>query len=202
MNEKYLHHTVSGNKLLLLTGSGNEYRGVFEMLTENHILFDVMEHWRVTDGDLPRDLSDYQVIILPGIERMSEEAPGTLVRLAGPAIQNPNFAPGDVVNERSDNRFKVPDTWGTIGTMKASMRASLVYGANLSVRTCSTRSSTQISSTTAVHFLTPLLGCSSEGCSSVRSAAPALPLLDNHGMCVYSSCICTDTLALFALVGL
>ena len=39
-----MHHTKSGNRVLLLHDgqSGQEYKGLFEMLTENHILFDVM----------------------------------------------------------------------------------------------------------------------------------------------------------------
>ena len=54
--------------------SGDEYRGLFEFLSENHISFDVMEHWRITDNDLPRPLSDYEVVIMPGIHRMSDQA--------------------------------------------------------------------------------------------------------------------------------
>lgn len=72
-NEKYLHHTLSGNKVLLLTGSGNEYKGIFEMLTENHILFDVMENWCINNKDLPREIESYEVIILPDVSSLSDE---------------------------------------------------------------------------------------------------------------------------------
>lgn len=75
-NEAWLQGTLSAADILLLRDgqSGAEYRGLFEFLSENHIQFDVMEHWRITDKDLPRELSDYQLVILPDIERMSEEA--------------------------------------------------------------------------------------------------------------------------------
>ncbi len=75
-NEAWLHNTGSVADVLLLHDgqSGQEYQGLYEFLSENHILFDVMEHWRITDEDLPRELTDYQLVILPGIERMSEEA--------------------------------------------------------------------------------------------------------------------------------
>jgi len=74
-NEKYLHHTISGNKVLLLhdSQSGNEYNGLFEMLTENHILFDVMEHWCIDAEVVPHAIEGYEVIILPEISRLSDE---------------------------------------------------------------------------------------------------------------------------------
>jgi len=73
-NEKYLHHTHSGNKVLLLHDhqSGNEYMGIFEILTENHILFDVMEHWCMDTEEIPRSIESYQVVILPDVRRLSD----------------------------------------------------------------------------------------------------------------------------------
>lgn len=74
-NEKYLHHTLSGNRVLMLHDrySREEYRGIFEVLTENHILFDVMEHWCLNSDDVPRELDSYEVIVLPEIDRLSDE---------------------------------------------------------------------------------------------------------------------------------
>ncbi len=72
-NEKYLHHTHSGNRVLVLHSGGNEYQGVFEMLTENHMLFDVMEHWCITNTDVPRAIESYDVIILPDVMNLSDE---------------------------------------------------------------------------------------------------------------------------------
>jgi hypothetical protein len=73
-NEKYLHHTHSGNKVLLLHDyhSGSEYNGIFEILTENHILFDVMEHWCMDTEDVPRKLDSYEVVVLPDISGLSD----------------------------------------------------------------------------------------------------------------------------------
>jgi hypothetical protein len=75
-NEAWLHGSHSGADVLLLHDDyrESEYRGIFEFLTENHIQFDVMEHWRITDSDLPRALPDYRLVILPGIERMTPKA--------------------------------------------------------------------------------------------------------------------------------
>jgi len=75
-HEAYLIKIHSEATVLMLHDgqTEEEYRGIFEFLSENHIQFDVMEHWRMTADDLPRPLSEYTMIILPGIERMSEEA--------------------------------------------------------------------------------------------------------------------------------
>ncbi len=75
-NENWFQGTHSAADVLLLHDDfrGDEYKGLFEFLSENHIQFDVMEHWRITDDDLPRELSDYRLLIMPGIERMSQEA--------------------------------------------------------------------------------------------------------------------------------
>jgi hypothetical protein len=73
-HQQYLHHTISGNKVLVLHDyhSDREYKGIFEILTENHILFDVMEHWCMDTDDVPREIESYEVIILPDISRLSD----------------------------------------------------------------------------------------------------------------------------------
>lgn len=74
-HEDLFHHTQSGNKVLMLHDglAGGEYNGIFEILTENHVLFDVMEHWVLGRVDMPRELSSYEVIVLPDIARLSDE---------------------------------------------------------------------------------------------------------------------------------
>lgn len=73
-HEKYLHHTVSGNQVLLLHDglSNSEYQGLYEILTENHILFDVMEHECINTAEVPREIESYEVIIMPDIARLSD----------------------------------------------------------------------------------------------------------------------------------
>jgi hypothetical protein len=73
-NEKHLHHTVSGNKVLLLhdNQSHSEYQGIFEILTENHVLFDVMEHWCINTADVPREMESYEVVVMPDITSLSD----------------------------------------------------------------------------------------------------------------------------------
>lgn len=73
-HEQYLHHTVSGNKVLVLHDgqSNKEYQGIFEILTENHIQFDVMEFWTMNGEDVTRDIESYELVVLPEISRLSD----------------------------------------------------------------------------------------------------------------------------------
>ncbi len=74
-HEKYFHHTVTDNKVLLLhdAQSNNEYQGIMEMLIENHIQFDVMEQWCLNANDVPREIESYELIVLPDVSRLSDE---------------------------------------------------------------------------------------------------------------------------------
>ncbi len=74
-NEHVFTGIHSDAEVLLLhdNTTEGEYRGLFEFLSERHIPFDVMEHWRLADGDIPRSLSSYKLLVLPDIRRMSEK---------------------------------------------------------------------------------------------------------------------------------
>lgn len=74
-HEKYLHHTRSGNDVLVLHDyfSDREYKGIFEILTENHILFDVMEYWCIDQENIPRSIESYELVVLPDISRLSDK---------------------------------------------------------------------------------------------------------------------------------
>jgi hypothetical protein len=110
-HEKYLHHTLSGNQVLLLSAPGDDYKGIFEMLTENHILFDVMEHWTLGNDDNPRKLSTYQVVILPDVTNLSDmqcellddfvEGGGKLLATGLPSIKDEIGNPMDRIRLKS-----------------------------------------------------------------------------------------------------
>jgi len=77
-SEQYLNKTYSDNKVLVLnekinpyTGS-NENKGIFTILSQHHVLFDVMEHDRLGKDNLPRTIDSYDLIILPEISNLSE----------------------------------------------------------------------------------------------------------------------------------
>ncbi len=64
-NDRWFTNIHSTAEICLVWDGMNdsEYRGIFEMLTENHIMFDVMEYWKISDADTPRPLSDYTLVI-------------------------------------------------------------------------------------------------------------------------------------------
>ena len=56
----------------LIRGSTEEYRGMIQLLTEEHIPFDIIEPSAAGTARMPRQLSDYQALILPDVESMDE----------------------------------------------------------------------------------------------------------------------------------
>ena len=55
-------------------GSGAEYRGIFKILSESAIPFDVIDDDRLDAPDLPRKLDTYHTIILPDTRILSDSA--------------------------------------------------------------------------------------------------------------------------------
>ncbi|MBW8002348.1 MAG: hypothetical protein FVQ80_10055 [Planctomycetes bacterium] len=71
-NEKWLRTTRSSSDICVIKGNWDEYRGIFRILSENHVLFDVISQ-KALDSDTPRKLESYQLIILPDIQNLSDE---------------------------------------------------------------------------------------------------------------------------------
>jgi len=72
-NEKWLSNTKPMADVCLIKGANrDEYKGLFRILSENHILFDVISAKAMTAGETPRALEDYQVVILPDVRNMSD----------------------------------------------------------------------------------------------------------------------------------
>lgn len=73
LNERWLTGTRPVADVCLIKGSNiNEYRGLFRILSENHILFDVISAKAMTGAETPRALEDYQMLVLPDIRNMSD----------------------------------------------------------------------------------------------------------------------------------
>jgi len=71
-NERWLTGTRPVADICLINGGGNEYKGLFRILSENHILFDVISAKAMTTGQTPKALEDYQMLVLPDIRNMSD----------------------------------------------------------------------------------------------------------------------------------
>ncbi|WP_297088344.1 beta-galactosidase trimerization domain-containing protein [uncultured Draconibacterium sp.] len=57
----------------LIKGEWNDYRGIFRILSENHIPFDVMFAEGLLSGKSPKSINDYKLIIVTDHPNMSDE---------------------------------------------------------------------------------------------------------------------------------
>jgi hypothetical protein len=76
-HERYFTDIKSDAKICLLRGSGTSragFSGFIRMLSENHILFDCMQAWKLDYTDSPKKLENYDLLILPDIQQMSDKA--------------------------------------------------------------------------------------------------------------------------------
>jgi len=71
-NEKWLTNTKPVADICLINGGGNEYKGLFRILSENHILFDVISAKAMTGTETPKALEKYQLLVLPDIRNLSD----------------------------------------------------------------------------------------------------------------------------------
>jgi hypothetical protein len=71
-NEKLFTNVESLGKVGLIMGSSQEYRGIMKLLTEGHIMYDLIQASAVGSANAPRKLEDYDVLILSNITTMDE----------------------------------------------------------------------------------------------------------------------------------
>ena len=83
-NEKLFTNVQAVNNVALVAGSGAEYEGMMKLLSEEHIMYDVIIPSQLGDDRTPRSLEDYDVIILDDVASMSEN----LVALLDRYVQN------------------------------------------------------------------------------------------------------------------
>jgi hypothetical protein len=66
------HNLSSLARVCLITGDNQDYRGMFRLLTENHILFDCAYSFILDDGNAEQFLEKYDLLILPGVASLSD----------------------------------------------------------------------------------------------------------------------------------
>jgi hypothetical protein len=72
-HEKLFTNVQAVNKVALIQGSQGEYKGIMKILSEEHILYDVIIPSQTGSDRTPRKLEDYDVLILDDIKNMSDE---------------------------------------------------------------------------------------------------------------------------------
>ena len=60
------------NKIALIQGSGGEYQGLMKLLSEEHIMYDVIIPSQLGSDRTPRKIEDYDLLILGDVTGMSE----------------------------------------------------------------------------------------------------------------------------------
>jgi hypothetical protein len=71
-NEKLFTNLQSVSKVALIRGTEEEYQGMIKLLSEEHIMFDVIEPSAIGSGRTPRTLEEYEVIILGDVRNMED----------------------------------------------------------------------------------------------------------------------------------
>ncbi len=77
-NEKWFTGTRSVADVVVIRAGGQEYAGIFRILAENHVLFDVIESAALEAGDTPKGLDEYEVVVLPNVRNLSDKVCGRL----------------------------------------------------------------------------------------------------------------------------
>ena len=60
------------NKVALVRGSRDEYEGFIKILSEEHIMYDIIEPAALGSERMPRKLQDYEALILPDLTNMDD----------------------------------------------------------------------------------------------------------------------------------
>jgi hypothetical protein len=71
--EKLFTNVQSVSRVALIQGSGSEFDGIIKILSEQHIIYDVILPSQIGNSRTPRVMDDYELIILDDIRNMSEE---------------------------------------------------------------------------------------------------------------------------------
>ncbi len=72
INEKLFTNVQAVNNVALVKGSGGEYSGMMKLLSEEHIMYDIIVPEQLGSDNCPRKPEDYDVLILDNITNMSD----------------------------------------------------------------------------------------------------------------------------------
>jgi len=72
-NEKLFTNVQAVNKVALIKGSKDEYEGIIKLLTEEHIMYDIIEPSALGTERMPRKLDEYEVLILGEVSNMDDK---------------------------------------------------------------------------------------------------------------------------------
>lgn len=71
-NEKLFTNLQAVNKIALIRGSREEYEGMIKLLSEEHVMYDIIDPAAIGTERIPRKLEDYEALILGDVGNMDE----------------------------------------------------------------------------------------------------------------------------------
>ncbi|MCW3089448.1 MAG: putative glycosyl hydrolase 6 [Ferruginibacter sp.] len=77
-NEKLFTNVEAVNKVALIRGSKDEYEGLIKLLTEEHIMYDIIEPSVLGTSRTPRKLEEYEAVILGDVSNMDDRLIGVV----------------------------------------------------------------------------------------------------------------------------
>lgn len=110
-NEKLFTNVQAVNNVALISGSGGEYQGMMKLLSEEHIMYDVILASEIGSNRAPRKIQDFDVLILDDIANMSDSLVtlldnyvhngGKLLVTGGTSTNDSNGKPMNVIRLKS-----------------------------------------------------------------------------------------------------
>ncbi|MDR2233391.1 MAG: hypothetical protein LBE56_09750 [Tannerella sp.] len=88
-HEKLFTNVQSVGKVAVIRGSRSEYQGIMKLLTEEHVMYDIIEPAVIGTERMPRKLEEYDALILAELTNMDENLIETIdayVRAGGKII--------------------------------------------------------------------------------------------------------------------
>jgi hypothetical protein len=83
-HEKLFTNVQANSKVAVVMGSRGEYTGIMQLLSEEHITYDVVLPAQIDADNCPRKLKEYQILILGDVRDMSDKQ----IKLIDEYIQN------------------------------------------------------------------------------------------------------------------
>ncbi len=71
--EKLFTNVQAVNNIAIVQGSGGEFQGIIKLLSEEHIMYDIIIPDQLGSSRAPRQPGDYELIILGDVENMSDD---------------------------------------------------------------------------------------------------------------------------------
>jgi len=71
-NEKLFTNLQAVNKIALIRGTKDEYEGMIKLLSEEHLMFDIIDPSIIGTDRIPRKLEEYEALILGDVSNMED----------------------------------------------------------------------------------------------------------------------------------